>query len=83
VALPEAALQQLCELLERDPQAEITVDLDAQVAAWPGAEIGFALDPFTRECLLNGWDAVGLVLRHDVEIAAYEGRRSALLPQLR
>jgi len=81
VALPEETVAGLCDLLERDPQAEVTLDLEAQVATWPGAEVEFEMDPFTRECLLQGWDSVGLVLRHDAEIAAYEQRRSELLPQ--
>ncbi len=80
VALPEAVVGELCELLEREPETEVTVDLEARVATWPGAEIEFEMDPFTRECLLQGWDAVGLVLRHEDAIEAYESGRSDLLP---
>jgi len=36
--------------------------------------------PDARECLLNGWDAVALTLRHEDEIAAYEARREDWLP---
>ena len=82
VALPEDVLRALCELIGRDPAAEVTVDLEAGVAAWPGHEEPFELDPFTRDCLLNGWDDVGLVLRRESAIAAYEGRRSELLPSI-
>ena len=81
VALPEADVKSLCEVLENDSAAEITVDLEAQVVTWPGAEVEFEMDPFTRECLLQGWDSVGLVLRHADAIAGYEERRSELLPQ--
>ena len=80
VPLPEEELRRLCDLLEREPGTEITIDLEAQVAAWPGAEVEFELDSFTRECLLQGWDSVGLVLRHADAIAAYERGRSELLP---
>ena len=66
--------------LKPKPSARSVVALP-QVATWPGAEVEFEMDPFTRECLLRGWDSVGLVLRHDAEIAAYEERRSELLPQ--
>ena len=80
VPLPEAAVRALAELAESRPEAEVTLDLEAQVATWPGAEVEFELDPFTRECLLQGWDAVGLVLRHEDAISAYEKGRSGLLP---
>jgi 3-isopropylmalate/(R)-2-methylmalate dehydratase small subunit len=83
VVLPESQVAALCELLERDPDSEVTIDLEAQVAAWPGAEERFRIDPFTRECLLNGWDDVGLVLRHEAEIGSYEGRRPGWLPAVR
>jgi 3-isopropylmalate/(R)-2-methylmalate dehydratase small subunit len=81
IPLPEAQVRELCEVLERQPDAEVSIDLEAQVVTWPGAEVEFELDPFTRECLLQGWDSVGLVLRHEEAIAAYEARRSELLPQ--
>jgi len=80
VTLPEATVKQLCADLERDPEQEVAVDLEAQVVAWRGHEEEFRLDPFTRDCLLNGWDGVGLVLRRDDEIAAYESARPAWLP---
>ena len=83
VALPEPAVKALSELLEGDPGAEVTVDLEAQVATWPGAETEFEMDPFTRDCLLNGWDSVGLVSRHEADITAYEAGRSDLLPAAR
>ena len=53
-------------------------------STWPGARSRrrppgitgtFPLDEFTRERLLNGWDDIGLTLRHEDDIAAYEARR--------
>ena len=43
-------------------------------------EGSFPLDEFTRERLLNGWDDIGLTLRYEDEIGAYESRRPAWLP---
>ncbi|MCC6489261.1 MAG: 3-isopropylmalate dehydratase small subunit, partial [Candidatus Hydrogenedentes bacterium] len=34
-------------------------------------------DPFKKECLLNGWDQIGLTLRHEERIAAFEKAREA------
>jgi len=40
----------------------------------------FPLDQFTRERLLNGWDDIGLTLRHGDDISAYERSRSPWMP---
>ena len=47
----------------------------------PGIETTFPLDEFTRARLLNGWDDIGLTLRHEDEIDAYEAAPARLAPQ--
>jgi 3-isopropylmalate/(R)-2-methylmalate dehydratase small subunit len=78
LALPAARLRHLMEIATEAPDTELTVDLERQVVSAPGFECDFEVDPFTRECLLNGWDEVSLTLRHEQAIAAYEGARAAL-----
>ncbi len=78
VALPAARVRQLMSIAEEAPETELTVDLERGVIAAPGFEAAFAVDPFTRESLLNGWDEVALTLRHGSEISAYEARLKAL-----
>jgi 3-isopropylmalate/(R)-2-methylmalate dehydratase small subunit len=59
------------------------VDLAAQTLARPdGVTLGFSVDPFRKECLLNGWDDIGLTLRHADEIRAFEAQRKAQFPWL-
>lgn len=54
----------------------LKVDLAAQTITTPDAKtIGFDVDPFRKECLLNGWDDIGLTLRHADEIRAFEAKR--------
>ena len=54
----------------------LTIYLAAQTIAKPdGAEIPFAIDALKKECLLNGWDQIGLTLRHEDKIAEYERAR--------
>ncbi|MCB1823675.1 MAG: 3-isopropylmalate dehydratase small subunit, partial [Candidatus Competibacteraceae bacterium] len=61
----------------------LTVDLLAQTVLTPqGAVLGFQIDPFRKECLLNGWDDIELTLRHADEIRAYEARRRQQAPWL-
>jgi 3-isopropylmalate/(R)-2-methylmalate dehydratase small subunit len=52
---------------------ELTVDLEAQqLVTASGRTIPFEIDPFARECILEGLDDVGLTLRRADEISAYE-----------
>ena len=80
VTLPEELVKQLAEDVERDPAQDVTVDLEARVVTWRGHEEELGIDHFTRDCLLNGWDDVGLVLRREDAIAAYEAKRAVWLP---
>ena len=49
------------------------MDLETQtVTDDAGLRFEFSVDPFRRECLLNGWDDIGLTLRHQDRITAFE-----------
>ena len=61
----------------------LTVDLQAQtITRADGKVIPFNVDPFRRECLLNGWDDIGLTLRRADIIRDYEARRRIEQPWL-
>jgi 3-isopropylmalate/(R)-2-methylmalate dehydratase small subunit len=56
---------------------ELTVDLPTQTITKPdGGTIAFDIDPFLKERLLNGWDQIGLTLRHEEKITAYENAQA-------
>ena len=75
VALGEDHVSDIVRKAETIPGYELTIDLDACVVR---DEHGFctnlAIDEFTRQCLRQGLDEIGLTLRHEAEIAAYEAR---------
>jgi 3-isopropylmalate/(R)-2-methylmalate dehydratase small subunit len=76
VVLPEEQVQELMDKLEKDPGTRLNVDLDAQ-RIWDEDEevvLTFEVDPFRKECLLNGLDEIGLTMQQDDKIAAFEGR---------
>jgi 3-isopropylmalate/(R)-2-methylmalate dehydratase small subunit len=75
----------LLDALESDPTLEITIDVARGTLDVPaaGIETTFSLDEFTRARLLNGWDDIGLTLRHEDEIRSYESIRPAWLPTTR
>jgi 3-isopropylmalate/(R)-2-methylmalate dehydratase small subunit len=59
----------------------LTVDLAAQrISDDAGLDYRFEVDPFRRECLMNGWDEIGLTLRYEDRIAAYERERRPAAP---
>ena len=80
VELPEPSVRRLMELAVEDPTVTVTVDLEARTVSAAGFTERFEVDPFARECLLNGWDTVALTLRHEDAIAAHEARREPWLP---
>jgi 3-isopropylmalate/(R)-2-methylmalate dehydratase small subunit len=86
IELPVPAIRQLIDLATEEPGMQLAVDLQAQTVSVPrrgeapGWGIGFALDPFYRECLLNGWDEIALTLQREPEIARFEANRSSDLP---
>jgi len=83
VTLPSSQVRHLVDLVSEDPGAVIVVDLERQVVRGEGVEYRFEIDPFARDCLLQGLDEIALVERHDSEISVYEKKRAEWLPAVR
>jgi 3-isopropylmalate/(R)-2-methylmalate dehydratase small subunit len=67
--------RKMFDLLAADPDALVTVDLQAQAMTLPdGSSVSFLIDPFSRTCLLQGVDELGYLLGKEAEIAAFEAR---------
>ena len=83
IVLPANEIEALFQLVNVTPGYTLTVDLSAQKVVCPdGHTISFDIDPFRKECLLNGWDDIGLTLRHADKIHEFEERRRAQQPWL-
>ena len=73
VALPEETVNLLLDLVEEEPDTRITVSLENQTVILPdGQQAHFEIDPYRRECLLQGLDDLGYLLAQDEAITAYE-----------
>lgn len=86
VVLDQPVVDALWEIVESDPKAEITVDLETRqvrAAAPDGAGLtaDFELDENARWRLLNGLDDISLTLQNEAEIAAYEAARPSFKPR--
>ena len=81
--LPEAQVSRLFDEVLAFPGYQLTVDLPRQVVVKPdGSELPFDVQPFRKYCLVNGFDDIGLTLRHKDKIKAFEAERLARLPWL-
>jgi 3-isopropylmalate/(R)-2-methylmalate dehydratase small subunit len=73
VIVDAEAHRRLLGLLAADPAGQVTVDLASQTLRLPdGSAVTFPLDGFSKDCLLEGVDQLGYLLKHDARISAYE-----------
>ena len=83
IVLPADELDELFTQVAALPGYRLTIDLEKQLVLRPdGKALPFAVDAFRKECLINGWDDIGLTLRHAEEIRAFEEQRRVEQPWL-
>lgn len=75
---------ELLEAAQEHPFLEVVVDVATRTVSVPrlGMSTTFPLDDFTQHRLLEGLDDIGLTMKHDDEIEAYEATRRSWLPQV-
>ena len=79
IVLPHARVAAMRAWLAHAPGREMRIDLAAQLVQWGDETDRFEVDPFRRECLLQGLDEIDLTLRHESAIADYERRQDSWL----
>jgi 3-isopropylmalate/(R)-2-methylmalate dehydratase small subunit len=84
VILSESEVDQIFHAVAAFPGFELIIDLPNQVVSSTNGSMSFRfeIDPFRKDCLVNGWDDIGLVLRHADRIRDYEAKRLAEQPWL-
>lgn len=84
IVLKENEINELFDLAKNEKKFTLTVDLEKKqiFSTVNGKKFSFEIDDFRRECLLNGWDDIGLTLRHQDEILAFENKRRQEKPWL-
>jgi 3-isopropylmalate/(R)-2-methylmalate dehydratase small subunit len=81
IVLAEMEVDHLFNEVHATPGYKLTIDLPAQTVTTPsGKAMRFDIDPFRKECMVNGWDEIGLTLRHGDDIRAYEEKRKKSEP---
>lgn len=79
IVLQENVVEELFKRVLANKGYRLTVDLESQsITEDKGFKISFEIDPFKKRCLLEGLDDIGLTLRHEDKIRAYEERRGLI-----
>ena len=79
--LAQDDIEQLWKILEENPGTEVTVDLENRQVHAGEATFRFDIDDYTRWRLMEGLDDIGLTLRHEADITAFEATRPAWMPR--
>lgn len=79
--LAQDDIEQLWKILEEHPGTEVTVDLVERQVRAADAVFRFEVDDYTRWRLMEGLDDIGLTLRHEEDIDAFEARRPRWMPR--
>ena len=83
IVLPEEQIARLFDEVKGFVGYSLTIDLPRQVVLKPdGSELPFEVQPFRKYCLVNGFDDIGLTLRHADKIKAFEAERLTRMPWL-
>lgn len=73
IRLPEDVIKELFRETRATPGYSLAIRLKEQEIVKPdGGVIAFDIHPFLKQRLLNGWDQIGLTLRWEDKITAYE-----------
>jgi len=83
IKLPQAVVNELMDDAKKGANARLSVDLASQTITRPdGGTVKFDIDPFLKDCLLNGLDDIGLTLKKESKIAAFEQKQHLTQPWL-
>ena len=83
IVLPEEQIARLFDEVKGFVGYSLTIDLPRQLVLKPdGSELPFDVQPFRKYCLVNGFDDIGLTLRHADKIKAFEAERLTRMPWL-
>jgi len=80
VILPQADVEAMWAAVEADPTTAITVDLDTRTVSYGSISHPFAIDDYTRWRLMEGLDDIGLTLKQNDSIDAFEAKRASHKP---
>ncbi|MCP4749398.1 MAG: 3-isopropylmalate dehydratase small subunit [Proteobacteria bacterium] len=83
IVVKPGELTRLMDEIRANEGVRLSVDLESQQIETPGgSRIAFDIDPFQKECMLKGLDAIGWTLQHENKIAGFEEKQKSQEPWL-
>jgi len=83
IILPQADVDKLMDDAARGANAVVSIDLAAQEIRGPdGGVVKFQMDPYRKQCLIEGLDDIGLTMKQGTKIDQFEQKRTAQQPWL-
>lgn len=76
----QEVIEKIWRMVEKDPQVQITVDLDKRQVTAGDLSAEFQIDDYVRWRLMQGLDDIGLTLRHETKITEFEKSRPSYKP---
>lgn len=74
-------IELLWKVLESEPGREVTVSLEDKTVTCGELTVPFEIDDYVRWRLMEGLDDIGLTLKHEEDITAFEATREAWRPK--
>ena len=80
IQLSDGFVQRIFLAVETDPQAKVTVDLEAQTVTIETTKEyeGFEINPYKKSCLINGYDDIDFILNQRQAIEHFEHQKAVV-----
>ena len=83
IVVPAAIHQELFALIAREPASRVSVDLATQKLTLPGGRaVEFPVDAFAKQCLVDGVDELGYILKRESIITQFESHHESAINTL-
>jgi len=79
-AVDQIDIEALWAAMDADPALSVVVDLEKREVRWLDRVVTFEVDDYVRWRLMEGLDDIGITLRQEADITAFEAKRPSWLP---
>ena len=81
VILGQDEIEKIWQIVESEPETQITVDLESKTVSYQGATLNFSIDDYTRWRLMEGLDDIGLTFTKIDAVTKFEEKRVRFKPK--
>jgi 3-isopropylmalate/(R)-2-methylmalate dehydratase small subunit len=81
VILSQDEIENIWQIIESEPETQITVDLESKTVSYQGMSLNFSIDDYTRWRLMEGLDDIGLTFTKIDEVTKFEEKRASFKPK--